>query len=166
MGKRKTHEEFVQELGIAHPTYKMIGKYQNAKTKVDILCDKGHLWQPTPTDALRCSCGECNKLFKYNQKTTDDLIRELKEKEIKAFPLEEYKGAREKILFQCLECEDHKFQSSPDNLLNKTQRCPICASKDGGEKHRRTLLTKNNMFANVHPEYVDCLVDKNNAYDK
>ena len=165
MSKRKTHEEFVQELGIAHPTYKMIGKYQNAKTKVDILCDKGHLWQPTPTDALRCSCGECNKLFKYNQKTTDDLIRELKEKEIKAFPLEEYKGAREKILFQCLECEDHKFQSSPDNLLNKTQRCPICASKDGGEKHRRTLLTKNNMFANVHPEYVDCLVDKNNAYE-
>ena len=89
----------------------------------------------------------------------------MKEKEIKAFPLEEYKGAREKILFQCLECEDHKFQSSPDNLLNKTQRCPICASKDGGEKHRRTLLTKNNMFANVHPEYVDCLVDKNNAYE-
>lgn len=164
MSKRKTHEEFVQELGIAHPTYKMMGKYQGSKTKIDILCDKGHLWQPTPTDALRCSCGECNKLFKYNQKTTDDLIQELKEKGIKAYPLEEYKGARKKILFQCLECEEHKFESTPDNLLNKTKRCSICASKVGGEKHRKSLLNEDNVFANTYPEYVNYLVDKNMGY--
>ena len=48
MSKRKTHEEFVREFEEnfykVHPTYKLLGEYQTAKTQVDILCDKGHLW--------------------------------------------------------------------------------------------------------------------------
>lgn len=164
MSKRKTHEEFVQEFNKVHPNYKVIGTYNGEKEKIELLCDKGHVWKTIPRYALECNCGECHKLFKYNQKTTDDLKRELVEKDIKAIPLEEYKGARTKILFQCLVCKDHTFKSTPDNLLNKTKRCPLCANIIGGENLRKTITNKGNLFSTVHPEYVEYLVDKNIAY--
>lgn len=36
--KRKTHEEFLSEMEIKHPTIKVIGTYINNKTKVECLC--------------------------------------------------------------------------------------------------------------------------------
>lgn len=163
MGKRKTHEEFEKEFYKAHPNYKLLSKYQGVRTPIKILCDKKHIWETQPNIAIKCNCGECHKLFKYNQKTTDSFKKELIENGIKATPLEEYKGARVKIWFQCLECKEHKFQSTPDNLLNKTKRCVLCANKIGGENHRKSITNKNNLFSTVHPEYVKYLIEPNLA---
>lgn len=163
MSKRKTHEEFEKEFSKIHPNYKLLSRYTGAHSPIEILCDKKHIWKVKASTSLRCNCGECHKLFKYNQKTTDILKKELVENNIKASPLEEYKGARTKIWFQCLECKDHKFQSTPDNLLNKTKRCPLCANQIGGENHRKAITNINNLFSTVHPEYVEYLVDKSLA---
>lgn len=163
MGIRKTHEEFAQEFYKVHPNYRLLTKYEGMTKPIKVLCDKNHVWDVVANTSLRCNCGVCHKLFKYNQKTTDDLKRELIENNIKAIPLEEYKGARVKIAFQCLECDEHKFYSTPDNLLNKTKQCPICASLIGGEKHRKSITNKENLFSTIHPEYIKYLVDESLA---
>ena len=104
-------------------------------------------------------------MLKYNQKTTYDLIRELEENDIRVKPLEAYKNSKEKIWFQCLDFEEHKFQMIPDNLLHKVKRCPLCGNRIGGENLRKAKTNENNLFANVRPEYVDYLVNKEDAYE-
>lgn len=159
----KTQEEYESDLYEKHPAYKLLSKYNGAHKRVEILCDKGHHWFVDASDALRNNCGECYKRFKYNQKTNDDFISELVNKCIPVIPLEEYKGARKKIKFQCCADKEHIFEKSPSELLHKSKGCPFCNTIKGAEKHRVNSLKHDNLFSNVHPKLISLLEDKSLA---
>lgn len=78
-------------------------------------------------------------------------------------PLEKYKGARTKILVQCL-IDGYQWMSTPTNLL-RGKGCPECKRlkhstfKISSQKDFRNLLDtsnrKNNTFWDTHDTYVD-----------
>lgn len=61
------------------------------------------------------------------KKTNEEFLKKLEEKgrfDIK--PLEEYKGAHEKILFECLRDKNHpNWYTEPANILSGS-KCPHC----------------------------------------
>lgn len=73
MGKRKTDEEFKKEYYNKFPdtNVKILGKYVNAKTKIECTCKKcGHNWTPTPNKLLMGrKCPKCAGNIKYDPET-------------------------------------------------------------------------------------------------
>ena len=54
MGKRKTHEEFVEEMKVINPDIEIIGEYITNRTPIKCICKKdGHEWSPIPTHLLK-----------------------------------------------------------------------------------------------------------------
>ena len=57
MGKRKTHEEFVQEFNDKNYKAILIGRYIDSATKIKVCCvvDKTHIWEASPSNLLNNS---------------------------------------------------------------------------------------------------------------
>lgn len=73
MPKRKTHEEFIEELNGINKNIRILSRYKNARTYVECEClIDGHVWSATPDNLLRgCGCPKC--VGKY--KTTKNIYR-------------------------------------------------------------------------------------------
>ena len=83
------------------------------------------------------------------KKTNDEFLKELEEKgRFDIQPLEEYKGAKEKILCKCLQNEDHdNFHIAPTHLLSG-EGCPKCGWEKlclcfGGKQYNNLDKNKN-----------------------
>ena len=74
--KKKTHEEYVNEVAQINSNIKVLGTYVNAKTKILHECEKGHQWMTTPSRILEgkgcyfCKSNTC--------KTQETYVNELK----------------------------------------------------------------------------------------
>ena len=122
MHKRKTHENFVQELGFKNPNIKVIGRYTNARTKIKVKCliDK-HIWYATPDNLLRgYGCPKCVGKCKTTESFIEDLYLISPHIEV----LGEYKTNNAKI--KCY-CKKHKYTwyPTPSHLL-QGQGCIYC----------------------------------------
>lgn len=131
MGKRKTHECFINEMNQINPNIKITGQYINAKTKIECECSIcGHHWSPISDSLMHgYGCPNCwsKKCGDLKRKSAEQFITELKD----VFPdveiMSEYLSARKSIQYQC---KKHNYigNSTPDNLLRK-MGCPYCAGK-------------------------------------
>ena len=63
MAKRKSHEEFVNQLNIKNPNIEVLGKYVNVSTKIMVKCMLcGNEWTVTPGSLLNgTGCPQCNE---------------------------------------------------------------------------------------------------------
>lgn len=69
MSRRKTHEEFIEELKIINPNITILGTYVNNKTKI-CCCKNEHIWYSRPDHLLNGSgCPICYK--DENEKRTN-----------------------------------------------------------------------------------------------
>ena len=66
--RRKTHEEFIEELKLKNPSILIVGKYVNCSTKIEVKCLKcGHVWFTVPNSLSQGhGCPSCAN----NQKKT------------------------------------------------------------------------------------------------
>ena len=57
----KSHEQFLNEISIIHPNILVIGKYDGAKSRVDVQCTKcGHKWSPVGSSLMSgFGCPSC-----------------------------------------------------------------------------------------------------------
>lgn len=79
------------------------------------------------------------------RKTYEQYVHEVKEINKNIEVLEEYKGAKTKILHRCLIC-DNKWYSQPSNILSGCG-CPECAKKTIGLKNsKRSDDYKNQLY--------------------
>jgi hypothetical protein len=133
MGKKKTHEEFVEQLNKIHRegTYMPLEKYDGINTKLLVRHNQcGYEWNIIPKNLLK---GQgCPKCFGNIKKTTEDFKKEIYElygNEYKI--LGEYKGAKTKILVKhnCKECNYHEWAIEPTSLLNGNG-CPVCSGRE------------------------------------
>lgn len=54
MSRRKTHEEFVEEMKIANPNIEILGKYKSTHEHILCMCKlDGHKWYAMPSNLLR-----------------------------------------------------------------------------------------------------------------
>lgn len=74
MPKKKTHEQFIQEINDAQPNIEILGEYINTNTSILCKCKiDGHIWSAKPRHLLsNHGCPKCgiNKSSKKKNKNT------------------------------------------------------------------------------------------------
>ena len=144
MSKRKTHEQFVNELQEINPSIIVIGKYKTAITKIRVKCAEcANVWDTKPSSLL-CGrgCPECGKrkIGAALRKSNQEFISELAVVNPNIVALEEYKGNRERILLRCQLC-GNEWKSAPHDLLSG-HGCPKC----GYERQKNAQRHSNDEF--------------------
>ena len=127
MGKRKTTEEFINELNIKFPNkYEVMEPYVNAKHKIKIKhIECGNIWEITPSNLLHgYSCPICNGGSQRTKESFNKIIQKLYPNEYTI--IGDYKDARTKILVEHNKC-GYKWEITPDNL-KRGKGCPHCNS--------------------------------------
>lgn len=122
MAKKKTHNQYVQELLNKNILYSPKELYINSATPILHECLNGHEWSIRPNHIL--SGINCPKCSPNRRKTTEEYKKDLLMKNINFIVLEPYLNARTPILHQC--SYGHQWRPTPDNTL-KGQGCPSCS---------------------------------------
>lgn len=130
--KRKTNEQFVNELKEKMPHVEPLEDYTNNRTKIKCKCLKhNNIFETTPKKLLLGinTCKDCiieNKI-KSHTRTNEEFLQELQENNIDVIPLEEYKGNTTNMLFKCT-C-GRKWVTIPARVL-KGCHCRKCADEN------------------------------------
>ena len=135
MPKKKTHEEFIQELQNIQPNIIILGKYVNSATKIKckcLVCD--NIWETKPSHLLGGhGCPKCNKTPKKSHET---FIKEMSAKNNNIEIIGRYIDSKTKILCKC-KFDNHEWYARPDHLLSGNG-CPKCASTKTKTRFQKT----------------------------
>jgi len=132
MCRKKTQEEFVEEIKQRLPHIIITGEYKTARKPIEAFCTKhNYTFSAIPGSLLKshCGCKYCgieyvsSCKFKGNER----FLSELSEKAPNVEPLEEYVSATTKISVKCKKC-GHTWKSRPDSLLHGNE-CKKCAMR-------------------------------------
>ena len=150
-------DEFKESVYKINNKVELLENYTSSNIKILCKCkDCGHIWKSSPHKLLAGqSCPRCSNHY---QRTTNEYIQELKEKNISIIPLEEYQFAATKILHKCLKC-GNEWKTAPSNVLYG-YGCPVCASSKG-EKAIKEYLDNNNINYKKEYTFEDLKSDKN-----
>ena len=121
--KRKTHEEFINEMKTINPSLLVIGTYVNCSTKIEVKCLKcNHVWKAVPNSLIQGhGCPACAN----NQKKTHQrFVSEMQAYNPYIEILGEYKTATTPLKVKCAIC-GNEWLSKPNRLLNGAQ-CQNC----------------------------------------
>lgn len=156
--RRKTHEEFVEEIKEINPDVEIIGKYVNSKKHIDVVCKKcGTKYSSTPNNLLSGSkCRICSNKNSgiVRTKTNEQFLKELENLNAGIIALEPYCGKDKKIKFQCK--NNHVWESRPHDIL-RGYHCPFCSGN-------KVLKGFNDMWT-TNPNLASMLYDKNIGYE-
>lgn len=124
---------FKEELYDIHPNIELLSEYVNSETKVDCHClIDGHRWSASPLSLLNgCGCKICGHKKRWDsrgRKTTNDLIKEMKEINPDIEIIGEYKGNHKLIACRC-KIDGKEWSSYVCNLLNQSAGCPECTTR-------------------------------------
>ncbi len=126
--KRKTHEEYVEELKIKNPNVIPLEEYQGANVKIKHFCLLHNIeWNVAPTNVLQGrGCIECSreKYSKSKTKTNEQYIKELKSKNPNVVADELYIDGKTAINHKCL-IHDIIWKTKPTYVL-KGGGCEQC----------------------------------------
>lgn len=141
MAKRKTHEEYVLELGIKNPNIEVIGEYIDSKTPILHKCKiDGYEWHARPAKIMH---GQgCPMCAGNARRTTEEYIKELAVKNPIIEVVGEYRGAKTKTTHHC-SIHDIYWEATPSRILGGAGCCE-CMKEKIGFAHRKT-----------HEQYVD-----------
>ena len=102
--------------------YELLSKYVGNRTKVEIKCDKGHVYEVRPNNfknGQRCpKCGD-----KCSKQAKEQLIELIQQEDYEL--LSEYKNSKTKVKLRCT--EGHVYSVTP-NAFKNGDRCPKCSN--------------------------------------
>lgn len=126
MAKRKTHDEFVQQMQILNSNIRIIGKYISANKKVRCECIvDGNIWDATPNNLLfGHGCPVCSGNKKKNH---SEFVMELNCRNPNIKVISQYKNNYSDITCECKVC-GYIWDSTPHRLL-QTIGCLKCSDK-------------------------------------
>lgn len=136
----KTQEQYVNEVANINPNIEVIGKYINARTKIEHRCKvDGYVWNTQPYVILRGDgCPKCAGNAKRTQKEyIDEVFAVNPNIEI----LEKYINSNTPILHKC-KIDGYEWSIAPINVL-LGRGCPACKNKK-----------LSDMFSKSHEQYV------------
>ena len=130
MGKKKTREEFEQELNIASPNTKLIGEYVNINTKTKFKClIHDYEFNAYPQNVLRGhGCKKCGseKLSKQRTKTHNQFVIDLGVVNPDIQVIGKYVDIKTKVRVRCI-IDGYTWNASPRNLL-RGRKCAVCTN--------------------------------------
>jgi hypothetical protein len=162
MIKKKTHEEFMQELkSIGNNKITVLGIYNGNKTPLLVECNKCHKQYYTQPSVLlhNSGCRDCmphkSKPPVKKKKSEEQFLKEVEVVNPNVEILSEYKGASVKVQCKCKIC-NNIWETTPSVLL-AGHGCRKCATKRNAEKG--TLSHKEFMerFYKCNNQYVEII---------
>lgn len=152
MVRKKTHEQFVNEINTIHNgKVNVINEYSGVKNKITVECKSClYKWETTPNTLLNCGCPKCSlsKRSKSRTKSNDEFKKEIFDLVGYEYSLlSEYVKSNEKVLIRHNNC-DYEYKVRPANFLNG-KRCPKCS----GKMKKDTDIFKEDVFRLVENEY-------------
>lgn len=156
MSKKKTNEEYVEELKLKNPTVEVVGKYVNAQTKIVHHCLKHDVyWEAAPGSLLRgCGCVKCKneRIGISNKKSEEQYIKEVNQINPNIKVIGRYINSDTPILHKC-NLHNITWSTSPISILHG-HGCKEC----GREKNRMTNLKNHDDYVielkNINPNIV------------
>ena len=156
--RRKTQEQFVEEMKTKNPNIEILGQYINNQTPIRCRCKIcGCEWESSiPVNLLKCSycCPECFKANSSNRERmgNEEYCKRLKNENIPLFPIEKYINNSTPILHKCSLCGGkHKY--APNSLL-QNKKCVIC------QGYGIVVQYGINSLADTDPEIANMVIDK------
>ena len=152
--KKKTTEEFIEQLAKISPSIEVLGEYSNTSTKIEVRNkDCGHSWYATPNSLLRGS--NCPKCAGNSKKTHAQFLKELRSANPNISVIGEYIDAKTKIIVQCNTC-GQELLMSPNALLNG-HGCMNCNHASGiarrqGKTHLKTTEEIVQQLLTINPD--------------
>ena len=131
MPRRKTHEEFIEEMESIDPNIEILGKYEKDNIKIKCRCKIcEYIWDATPSNLLagkrcrRCADNKRRKLYAIPQENFVNCIQTINQNiEI----IGDYVNCHTKVLSKCKLCGS-EFYINPDNVFTyKRINCPVCS---------------------------------------
>ena len=122
--RRKSHEQYVQELQVIQPNIIVLEQYYNAKTKILHKCNICECeWQAIPNSILQGKgCPKCGNRIK---KTHEQYLQEVLNRNSKIQVAEKYINGDTKILHKCMVC-GCEWSAKPVDIL-QGKGCPVCS---------------------------------------
>lgn len=117
--RKKTQEEFEQDVALVNPEIQILGEYINNATNIKVKCTKcGRQWEAVPTKiTVRYNCPLCEKQKEFTTfLSKNDLVG-----------LDPYQDNFTRINVQCKKCG--KCWNAIPKVLKRDPRCPNCSNK-------------------------------------
>lgn len=151
--KKKTTDEFIEEMAYINPRISVLGEYRGNKTKIQLKCMMcGCKWEATPNSVLRGR--GCPKCGGKQKKSHEQFISEVKIKHPDIEVLGLYKNNRVKVKCRCNKCGE-EFMGIPHSILDAWIGCPRC-NISTGEKSIRSWLRSNGIDYIQQHTFNDC----------
>ena len=142
--KKKTHNQFLQEMKEKHPNIDVLDLYKNGRTKIKLKCKVcNNEFSATP-GSLYMGHG-CPKCAGYFHKTTEQFLKEMSIVNPNIIIDGSYINSKTKIDVHCNIC-NYKWKSTPNSLLRK-RGCSKC-SKYLKKTNEQFILE----MKNIHPD--------------
>ena len=127
MPKKKTHEDYIEEVARINSNIEVVDKYAGAKTKILHRCKIDNCeWMATPSNILQgTSCPECGKKKK---KTHDEYVKEVERINPNIEVVGQYVNNCTKILHRC-RVDGYEWITMPHSVLSGYM-CPRCINKE------------------------------------
>lgn len=156
-GKKRTHEEFIEELSIQNPNSKdfiVLDKYVSNVSKIRCQCKLcGKIWDTTPKQLLqdKQKCPYCQNATR--QLTHEEYVSRVKANNPhydKFVFLSEYKNMMTPIKLSCKQC-GHVWQTKPYDLASRGLDCPCCSGNATAtrEMFLKKFASKNSHFGEI-----------------
>lgn len=133
--RRKTPEQFEEEMKKYSLNYSILEPYKNWNTKLLCKCNVcGYEWEKSPSDLLYLPSKDCplcgNKKAHDKQAiSTEEFAVKLNRANNRIKVVGEYYNNATKIKCYCMDCCQY-FDAMPRNLLNR-KNCPLCTKSRG-----------------------------------
>lgn len=157
MARKKTQEEFEQELKIVLPDIKIIGEYINTNTKIKCKClIHDFEFEAYPVNLLRGhGCRKCGneKQSKKQTKTHEQFVIDVKNINKDIEVIGRYVNTDTKVKVKCL-IDGYEWNADPRKLLRGV-RCSVCTN--------RKVVAGINDIATTRPDLVQYFKNQNQA---
>ena len=164
---KKTHEQYIKEVGIKCPSVDVIGEYVGDSTRIIHRCKVcHHEWPTTPSSVLQGpGCPECGKLKAANsrRRTHDEYIKEVERINSNIEVIGTYTYNNIKIAHKCKICK-HMWNAVPNSILQGSG-CPKCAEIKRAEYFRKSHEDYVYELSNINPN-IEVLGTYINAHTK
>ena len=167
--RKKTTEEFKDEMRDVYPDIEIIGEYEGSTKKIKLRCTKHNKeFYKTPKNMKRGFKNLCPKCkgedqHKRQRKPEEVFLRELEEKHRGTIEAkEDYINTHTVIEFECLKC-DTLFRTEPNAIL-RISGCPGCRTPKG-ELEIQQFLENNEIEFEQHKTFEDCKDTRELSFD-
>ena len=97
-------------------------QYINTHTKLRWKCDKGHIWENSPSNIKRGQwCPYCSGRYNLSLEKMKDIAKERGGECLS----NQYINSDTKLKWRC--SEGHIWEATPSNILNRKSWCPFCS---------------------------------------